>query len=77
MRLIDDEDEPAIAVITVAELGVGVEIASANARRLGSGSSTRWSRRVPIVGYDLDVARAHTSLLVAVRRAEHHAVRTT
>ena len=66
--LIGDEDDVAIAAITVAELQVGVEL---------SKGKTRLSRQellddivvsIPIVDYDFDVARAHAELLVAVRR---------
>lgn len=66
--LIGDEDDVAIAAITVAELQVGVEL---------SKGKTRFSRQelldeivvsMPIVDYDLEVARAHAKLLAAVRR---------
>jgi len=66
--LIGDDDEPAIAAITVAELGVGVEIASGkrkSARRLFLDEVIA---TLPIVDYDIEVARAHTALLVAVRK---------
>ena len=66
--LIGDDDEPAIAAITVAELGVGVEVASGkrkSARRLFLDDVIA---TLPIIGYDIGVARAHTALLVAVRK---------
>ena len=68
-QLIADDDEPAVAAITIAELGVGVEIAT------GRRAETRRSfledvlATLPILDYDLAVARAHTALLLAVRRS--------
>jgi tRNA(fMet)-specific endonuclease VapC len=65
---IGDEDDVAIAAITVAELQAGVE---------SSKGKTRHSRQellddivvsIPIVDYDLEVARVHANLLAAVRR---------
>ena len=67
--LIDDDDESAIAAITVAELGVGVEIASGKRKAARKRFLDEVVATLPIVGYDLDVARAHTSLLVAVRKS--------
>ena len=67
--LIDDDDEPAIAAITVAELGVGVEISSGKRKVARRRFLDEVVATVPIVGYDLDVARAHTSLLVAARKS--------
>src|SRR3954468_10294312 len=43
--LIDDNDEPAIAAITVAELGVGVELSSGRRRTARGGRSSRISSR--------------------------------
>lgn len=66
--LISDDDEPAIAAITVAELGVGVEIASGKRKTARKLFLDDVIATLPIVGYDLEVARAHTELLVAVRK---------
>jgi tRNA(fMet)-specific endonuclease VapC len=66
--LIGDDDEPAIAAITVAELGVGVEIASGKRKSARKQFLDDVIATLPIVGYDIDVARAHTGLLVAVRK---------
>lgn len=68
-ELIADEDEPAVAAITVAELGVGVEIAAGKRRAARRAFLNDIIASLPIVGYDLDVARAHTGLMVAVRRS--------
>jgi tRNA(fMet)-specific endonuclease VapC len=65
--LIADEDQPAIAAITVAELAVGVEVATGRRRRARQEFLDDVVASVPILDYDLDVARAHGHLLVAVR----------
>jgi tRNA(fMet)-specific endonuclease VapC len=65
--LIADDDEPAVAAITVAELGVGVELASGRRRLARRAFLDDLVVSLPVVTYDLDVARAHTQLLVAVR----------
>jgi tRNA(fMet)-specific endonuclease VapC len=68
-QLIDDEDDVAIAAITVAELRVGVALASGKRRAARQRFVTDVVAAVPILGYDLDVAAAHAELLVAVRRS--------
>lgn len=65
--LIADDDEPAVAAITIAELGVGVEMATGRRRRARSEFLDDLIDNLPIIQYDLSVARAHTDLLVAVR----------
>jgi tRNA(fMet)-specific endonuclease VapC len=67
-KLIDDADEPAIAAITIAELGAGVEIASGKRKSARKMFLDEVIATLPIVGYDIDVARAHSVLLVAVRK---------
>jgi tRNA(fMet)-specific endonuclease VapC len=67
-ELIGDDDDVAISAITVAELEVGVEMASGRSRRDREGFVTDVIATVPFLSYDIDVARAHASLLVAVRR---------
>jgi len=66
-ELIDAADEPAIAAITIAELGVGLEIASDKRKSARRQFLDEVVATLPIIGYDVDVARAHTALLVAVR----------
>jgi tRNA(fMet)-specific endonuclease VapC len=66
--LIDDDDEPAIAAITIAELGVGVEIASGKRKAARKRFLDEIVATLPIIGYDIEVARAHTILLVDVRK---------
>jgi len=67
-RVIRDEDDVAIAAITVAELSVGVELAEGRTRRNRSDFLDGVLEAVPVIDYDLEVARAHARLLVAVRR---------
>jgi tRNA(fMet)-specific endonuclease VapC len=67
--LIGDEDDVAVAAITVAELLDGVELADAanQARRralVGSIVAT-----IPIEDYDLEVARSHALLLAHAHRS--------
>lgn len=66
--VIRDEDDVAIAAITVAELSVGVELAEGRTRRNRSDFLDGVLEEVPVIDYDLEVARAHARLLVAVRR---------
>jgi len=65
--VIADDDEPAVAAITIAELGVGVEISTGMRRAARRAFFDDIVASLPILGYDLDVAHAHTRLLVAVR----------
>jgi tRNA(fMet)-specific endonuclease VapC len=67
--VIGDEDDVAIAAITAAELLAGVELGE-GARRVRRRSFVEdVLSSVPIESYDLDVARAHASLLAHTRRA--------
>lgn len=68
-RLIADDDEPAIAAITAAELGVGVELATGRRKLNRQAFVEDLLEVLPLIVYDIDVARAHTALLAAVRRA--------
>ncbi|MGB9152703.1 MAG: PIN domain-containing protein [Alphaproteobacteria bacterium] len=66
--VIDDDDDIAVAAITVAELQVGVELSKGKTRQRRQGLVDDVTAFLPIVDYDLAVARAHCQLLVAVRR---------
>src|ERR1700739_2217638 len=67
-RLIADEDDVAIAAVTATELLVGVELAD-DARRPTRAAFVRSVLdTVPIEDYDVQVARAHATLLAHVRR---------
>ena len=67
--LIGDEDDVAVAAITVAELLVGVELAD------GANQSRRRAlvdsilATIPVEDYDLDVARSHALLLAHIHRS--------
>ena len=66
---IADDDDVAIAAITLAELRVGVLLA--DDRRLDERASFVAAVRsgLPVVGYDVDVADVHADLLAHIRRA--------
>lgn len=67
-ELIDDEDEVAIAAVTVAELLVGVLLADDAHRADRQQFVDEIKETIPIVDYGATVAAAHAELLVAVRR---------
>lgn len=64
---VDDEDEVAIAAITVAELRVGVLLSSGKNRAARLAFCEEVLQVIPVVDYDCDVAEAHAELLVHVR----------
>lgn len=66
-HVIDDEDDVAVAAITVAEMLVGVELASSKHRPHREAFVSDVVSSIPIVPYDLSVAREHAVLLAAVR----------
>jgi tRNA(fMet)-specific endonuclease VapC len=66
--LIEDEDDVAIAAITLAELLVGVELATGKRRTRRQDHVDGLLQLVSIESYDLDVARSHASLLGWVRQ---------
>jgi tRNA(fMet)-specific endonuclease VapC len=55
------------APITIAELGVGVELASGRRRTARRAFLEDLVTSLPVLAYDLEVARSHTELLVAAR----------
>ena len=67
-RLIADEDDVAIAAVTAAELLVGVELADDTRRATRAAFVRSVLDTVPIEDYDVQVARAHATLLAHVRR---------
>ena len=69
MGLLDDEDDVAIAAVSVAELILGVELASPLHREARQDRVDSVLRSVPVIDYDLRVAMAHTGLLAEVHRA--------
>ena len=66
---IGDDDDAAIAAVTLAELVVGVALASGKRRSARQQFVDSVAASLPIVGYDEKVARNHADLLVAIRRA--------
>ena len=65
---IEDDDDIAIAAVTVAELLVGVELASRRQRAARQAYVDAIIESLPIVAYDRNVAVEHAELLAAVRR---------
>ncbi len=65
---IRDEDDVAIAAITVAELLAGVELAAASSRIARAGYVDDVIDSIPVIPYDTKVAIEHSHLLVAVRQ---------
>jgi tRNA(fMet)-specific endonuclease VapC len=61
--VIADEDEVAIAAVTVAELLVGVHLASGRRRAARRGFVDEVLQAVPVIPYDLAVAAEHADLL--------------
>jgi tRNA(fMet)-specific endonuclease VapC len=66
---VGDEDDVAIAAITVAELLVGVELADGRRRSRRKAFVEAVLEAVSVETYDLDVARAHSALLAHTRRS--------
>ncbi len=64
---IDDDDDVAIAAVTVAELLVGVRLASGRRRDARQRYVDEILLSLPIIAYDRNVAMEHAELLVAVR----------
>lgn len=64
---IDDDDDVAIAAVTVAELIVGVKLASRKQRTTRQAYVDAIIEALPIIAYDGDVAFEHAELLAAVR----------
>lgn len=68
-ELVGDEDDVAIAAISVAELLVGVELADGKRRVEREAFVAAVLEAISIESYDLDVARAHGALLAHTRRS--------
>ncbi|MGH9036038.1 MAG: PIN domain-containing protein [Acidimicrobiia bacterium] len=66
--VIADDDDVAMAAITVAELRVGVELARGRRQEGRRAFLDDIVLHVPVLGHDLDVAEAHAHLLIAVRQ---------
>lgn len=68
-EVIADEDDTAIAAVTVAELRVGASLADGARRAARQSFIDAVVAVVPVISYDLSVAMAHARLLVATRKA--------
>jgi len=67
--MIGDDDDVAIAAITVAELFVGIELATTRHRPAREEYVDEILSTIPVLGYDVAVAAEHAILLGAVRKA--------
>jgi tRNA(fMet)-specific endonuclease VapC len=65
--LIDDDDDVAVAAVTIAELRVGALLAKGKRRTTRTAYVDDVIATIPALEYDLDVAEAHAELLVQVR----------
>ncbi len=66
--VINDEDDVAIAAVTIAELRVGVALSIGRSRRLREAFLADVEATIPALDYNAHVAREHADLLVAVRQ---------
>ena len=66
---INDDDDVAIAAVTVAELTVRVRLAPTRHRRARQAYVDEVIETIPVLAYDGPVALEHADLLVAVRRS--------
>lgn len=66
--LIADDDEVAVAAVTIAELLVGAHLADERHRAARQEFVDDVKAVIPVIDYDAAVAAAHAELLVAVRR---------
>jgi tRNA(fMet)-specific endonuclease VapC len=64
-----EDADLAIAAITLAELGVGVELASPEHQQQRAAFLDSVRTRIPVILYDAEVAEVHAQLLAQVRRA--------
>lgn len=66
--VISDNDDVAIAAITVAEMRVGVELAKGKIRTSREALLNEVLMEIPVLDYTTEVAQSHAALLVEVRR---------
>ena len=66
--VIDDDDDVAIAAVTIAELRVGALLATGRHRASRAAYVDAVADGVPVLDYDAEVAEVHAALLVDVRR---------
>lgn len=66
---IRDDDDVAMAAVTVAELQVGIELASGRHRDRRADFVRAIVEVVPVLPYDIDTALVHAELLADARRS--------
>jgi len=66
-ELIEDDDDVAVAAVTIAELRVGALLAKGRRRTTRTAYVDDVIATIPALDYDLDVAEAHAELLAQVR----------
>lgn len=66
--MIDDEDDVAIAAVTIAELRVGALLGTRKKAAARTAFVDDVLAAIPVIAYDVAVAEAHARLLVEVRR---------
>jgi predicted nucleic acid-binding protein len=69
---IEDDDEVAVAAVTIAELLAGVYLAQGRRRAARRRFASRVLDEIPVIPYDLAVAAAHGELRPASRRPRPH-----
>jgi tRNA(fMet)-specific endonuclease VapC len=67
--LLADEDDVVIAAITAAELLVGIELADGQRKQRRQAFVDQLLALIPVVPYDLEIARTHAALLAYTRRS--------
>jgi tRNA(fMet)-specific endonuclease VapC len=65
--VVDDDDDVAIAAITIAELRVGELLAKGRRKTVRGAYVDDIIATIPVLAYDAEVAEAHAELLVEVR----------
>ncbi len=65
--VIDDDDDIAIAAVTIAELRVGALLAKGRRKATRSAYVDDVIATIPVLDYDVEVAEAHAALLLDVR----------
>lgn len=66
-ELIEDDDDVAVATVTIAEMRVGALLAKGRRRTTRTAYVDDVVATIPALDYDLDVAEVHAELLVQVR----------
>lgn len=66
--VVDDDDDVAVAAITIAELRVGAILADERRRLRRESFLVDILEVIPVIDYDIEVAEVHAALLAEVRR---------